>query len=335
MNSIKTNGYQFEFEPLIHTENEKALQQEEYNNAVEFYNAATKPKCKLRTVTFKLCFHGKQAMKKIEDAFQINQTIFYIIVEDIQLKDNNESSLGFLNMMKKILSSKNQIIQHLNLQSCLIGNKGASIIASALDNPNCKLKYLHLNDNKIKNDGATAFAKVLRNPHCNLEFLNLNHNEIKITGLHHLSSALKKNIKIQDLDIDHQLNLNWMAQSSFKSEISVPLKTNRKIEQWFTEFDKTYSPEKYTTLQKKGILSTQQQLLFKKKKIPRRVLTDKKYDPTLPTQIRLLINQYLITDVRNNIPQFYRWVEKHKNFSQSLGVLGALKRFENNKTSSL
>jgi len=42
MNSIKTNGYQFEFEPLIDTENEKALQQEEYNNAVEFYNAATK-----------------------------------------------------------------------------------------------------------------------------------------------------------------------------------------------------------------------------------------------------------------------------------------------------
>ena len=70
-------------------------------------------------------------------------------------------------------------------------------------------------------------------------------------------------------------------------------------------------------------------------KLLKYIVTDKKYDPTLPTQIRLLINQYLSTDVRKNIPQFYRWVEKHKNFSQSLGVLGALKRFENNKTSSL
>ena len=328
MTSIKTNNYQFEFEPLLHTDNIQLMREEETQNAEEFYKLMKKSNCKLRTVTFRVCFDKNDTIKTIENAFRINQTITYIMVQDIQLEDTNEKSLRFLNMLKTILTMKSQNIEHLDLQNLSIGNKGASIIASALHSRYCKLKYLHLNGNKIRNEGAVAFGKALRNPQCNLEFLNLNHNHILKTGLDDFSKAVKKNIKIQDLDIDEQMNLNSMAQSSFISEINVSLKTNRKIEKWFTEFYKLYlNPKQYHALQKKGVLSTQEQFLLKNWKLATRRGGS---DPHLPTQIRLLINEYLSNDVRQNIPQFYRWIQKSKTFSESLGVLGALDRFQRN-----
>ena len=192
MTSIKTNNYQFEFEPLLHTDNIQLMREEETQNADEFYKVVKKSNCKLRTVTFRVCFDKNDTIKTIESAFRINQTITYIMVQDIQLEDTNEKSVRFLNMLKTILTMKRQNIEHLDLQNCSIGNKGASMIASALHSRYCKLKYLHLNDNKIRNEGAIAFGKALRDPQCNLEFLNLDHNCILKTGLGDLSKAVKK-----------------------------------------------------------------------------------------------------------------------------------------------
>lgn len=325
MSSIKKNDYQFEFEPLIHTENVRLMHEEENQNADEFYKVVKKSNCKLRTVTFRVRFDKNEPIKKIEDAFKINQSINYIIVQDIQLEDNNERALCFMNMLKKILTMKSQNIEHLDLQSCSIGNTGASILASALHSRYCKLKYLHLNSNRIKNEGAIAFGRALRDPQCNLEFLNLDHNRILKTGLEDLSKAVKKNIKIQELDIDEQMNLNSMAQSAFISEINVNLETNRKIEKWFAEFYRLYlNPKQYNALQKKGILSTEEKFLLKHWKMTTRRGGG---DPNLPTEIRLLINEYLSNDVRQNIPQFSNWIKSTKTFSESLGVLGALNRF--------
>ena len=327
MTSITTNGYQFEFEPLIHTDNVQLMRKEETQNAEEFYKLMKKSNCKLRTVNFRVCFDKNDTIKTIENAFRINQTVFYIMV-DIQLEDTNEKALRFLNMLKRVLTMKGQNIEHFNLQNCSIGNKGASIIASALHSRSCKLKYLHLNGNKIRNQGAIAFGKALRNPQCNLEFLNLNHNQILKTGLADLTIAVKRNIKIQDLDIEEQMNLSSMAQSSFFSDINISLNTNKIIEKWFAEFYELYlNPKQYNALQKKGVLSTQEQFLLKNWKVMSRRGGE---DPNLPTEIRLLINEYLSNDVRQNIPQFYDWIQQNKSFYESLAVLGALDRYRRN-----
>ena len=42
MTSIKTNNYQFEFDPLIHTNNIRLMREEETQNAQEFYKLIKK-----------------------------------------------------------------------------------------------------------------------------------------------------------------------------------------------------------------------------------------------------------------------------------------------------
>ena len=42
MSSIKKNDYQFEFEPLIHTDNVRLMHEEENQNADEFYKVVKK-----------------------------------------------------------------------------------------------------------------------------------------------------------------------------------------------------------------------------------------------------------------------------------------------------
>ena len=94
----------------------------------------------------------------------------------------------------------NNQVRVLYLQNCGIDDRGAHLIAFAL-NKNTSVQHLWLNGNTISSSGAVAIANVL-GENCTLLTVGLCDNDIGNSGGREIRSALKENQVITDILLD-------------------------------------------------------------------------------------------------------------------------------------
>jgi hypothetical protein len=107
-------------------------------------------------------------------------------------------SVGVLHLADG-LSSKNSLVEKLDLSCCSLGTEGAGIFASLLL-ANQNLKSLVLHKNYIGDAGALELAVALRQNNT-LELLDLLSNEIGSAGAIALADALVANDSLNHLDL--------------------------------------------------------------------------------------------------------------------------------------
>jgi hypothetical protein len=99
------------------------------------------------------------------------------------------------------LSSKNSVVEKLDLSHCILGDAEVGIIARLLL-ANQNLKSLDLSENNIGAAGALELAVALRQNNT-LELLDLNSNRIRSDGATALADALAANDALKDLNLQH------------------------------------------------------------------------------------------------------------------------------------
>ncbi|KAG1955946.1 NACHT, LRR and PYD domains-containing protein 12-like [Pimephales promelas] len=127
----------------------------------------------------------------------------------------------------------NSHLRELNLSENIIGDKGVAMLSDGLKDPHCKLERLTLYDCKITAEGCAALTSALRSnshlreldltgniiggkgvallsdglkdPHCKLEKLRLRYCKITAEGCAALTSALRSNSHLRELDLSENI----------------------------------------------------------------------------------------------------------------------------------
>ena len=123
-----------------------------------------------------------------------------------------------------IIGLKQNIIIKLTINSCMISDEEANVLATALTG-NTTLEVFYLNENNIGYEGANAIAQVLEtNKTLKLRILGLNKNNIGDEGAKAIATALTDNTKLEAL----YLNENKIGDEGAKA-IAQVLKTNKTL----------------------------------------------------------------------------------------------------------
>ena len=129
-----------------------------------------------------------------------------------------------------IIGLKQNIIIKLTINSCMISDEEANVLATALTG-NTTLEVFYLNENNIGYEGANAIAQVLEtNKTLKLRILGLNKNNIGDEGAKAIATALTDNTKLEAL----YLNENKIGDEGAKA-IAQVLKTETLITLYLNE----------------------------------------------------------------------------------------------------
>ncbi|XDV15804.1 hypothetical protein PO909_015800 [Leuciscus waleckii] len=116
-------------------------------------------------------------------------------------------------------------LEKLELLGCKITDEGCAALTSALRS-NSHLRELDLSVNIIGDNGLTLLSDGLKDPHCKLEKLELSYCEITDEGCAALTSALRSNSHLRELD----LTGNNLRDASVKSLSALKDNPHYKLE---------------------------------------------------------------------------------------------------------
>ena len=160
---------------------------------------------------------------------QLHFELFFIFI--CILLTNKQIKLHFLsidlNIYKKsfntiIFGLKQNIIRHLTIIDCHIGDEEAKLLANPLEK-NTTLYEFHLSRNQIGDKGAKALANALEKNTTLYEF-RLGDNQIGDKGAKELATTLEKNTTLLNLD----LGLNKIDIEGASALVSA-LEKNKKL----------------------------------------------------------------------------------------------------------
>ncbi|CAJ1074251.1 protein phosphatase 1 regulatory subunit 37 isoform X1 [Xyrichtys novacula] len=134
------------------------------------------------------------------------------------LRNNQITADGMVHLAKALPVLK--VLQVLDLSENLIGNKGIQVIREPLMQ-NVSVLQLSLQQTNITCEGVVALAEFLAESR-QIQQLDLRQNEVKVGGLMALSLAMRINLSLTGLDVDHRLP---QEQDEFLSETQTRLQS--------------------------------------------------------------------------------------------------------------
>ena len=165
--------------------------------------------------------------------FELLFIFICILLTNKQTNDSFNSDFSFLSINLKIYQKsfntiieglKQNIIIKLTIDSCMISDEEANVLATALTD-NTTLEKLYLHQNNIGDEGAKAIAQVLEtNKTLKLKILGLNKNNIGDEGAKAIAQVLETNTIFDSL----YLNENNIGDEGAKA-IARVLKTETLI----------------------------------------------------------------------------------------------------------
>ncbi|KAL7849245.1 hypothetical protein SRHO_G00208680 [Serrasalmus rhombeus] len=132
-------------------------------------------------------------------------------LRDLKLSGNVMHGSG-THILSEGLKSPHCKLETLDLSDCDIKEKDCSLLASALNSNSLHLRELDLSFNFLGDFGVKQLSEVLRNPSCRLEKLKLFCCELTAKSCVALSTALKSNTSLTELD----LSKNALRDSGLK-----------------------------------------------------------------------------------------------------------------------
>ncbi|XP_062396037.1 protein NLRC5-like [Sardina pilchardus] len=154
------------------------------------------PHCKLQTLRLAGCELTEESCKAVASALQS-----LVSLTELDLSHNDLKESG-VRLLSKRLSSPHCKLQTLRLAGCKLTEESCKAVASALQS-SISLKELDLSDNDLKDSGVQLLSTGASSPHCKLQTLRLSGCLITHKGCSLLSSALKSNPYLKQLDLSY------------------------------------------------------------------------------------------------------------------------------------
>ncbi|XP_039531077.1 NACHT, LRR and PYD domains-containing protein 12-like isoform X2 [Pimephales promelas] len=121
------------------------------------------------------------------------------LLRELDLSENNITD-SEMKQLSDLLKHPQCKLEKLELRSCGISDRGCAVLSSAL-RLNPSLRELDLSGNNINELGVKIVSDLLADPQCKLEKLGLRSYHISDGGCAVLSSALRSNPSLRELDL--------------------------------------------------------------------------------------------------------------------------------------
>ncbi|XP_048051941.1 NACHT, LRR and PYD domains-containing protein 12-like isoform X4 [Megalobrama amblycephala] len=152
------------------------------------------PHCKLEKLTLRDCNITAEGCAALTSALRSNSHL-----RELDLSGNKIGDKG-LTLLSDGLKDPQCKLEKLTLFECNIIDEGVAALTSALRS-NSHLRELVLTGNKIGDEGLMLLSDGLKDPHCKLEKLRLDNCNITAEGCAALTSALRSNSHLRELDL--------------------------------------------------------------------------------------------------------------------------------------
>ncbi|XP_039506918.1 NACHT, LRR and PYD domains-containing protein 12-like isoform X4 [Pimephales promelas] len=156
------------------------------------------PHCKLEKLTLRCSGVTDEGCAALASALRSNSHL-----RELDLTGNKQQDSGVI-LLSNGLKDHHCKLKKLWLWDCEITDEGCAALASALRS-NSHLRELDLSWNKIENGGLTLLSVGLKDPLCKLEKLTLINCEIKAEGCAALTSALRSNSYLRELELSENI----------------------------------------------------------------------------------------------------------------------------------
>ncbi|XDV53593.1 hypothetical protein PO909_022061 [Leuciscus waleckii] len=177
------------------------------------------PQCKLEKLGLRSCHISDRGCAVLSSALRLNPSL-----RELDLSENKINELG-LKMLSDLLADPQFKLEKLGLRSCDVSDGGCADLSSALRS-NPSLRELDLSGNKITESKLRKISPLLEHPQCKLQKLVLRSCNISDGGCAVLSSALRSNLSLRELD----LSGNYFGDSGVKQLSALLKHTQCKLE---------------------------------------------------------------------------------------------------------
>ncbi|XP_048051929.1 NACHT, LRR and PYD domains-containing protein 12-like isoform X2 [Megalobrama amblycephala] len=152
------------------------------------------PHCKLEKLTLNSCNITVEGCAALTSALRSNSHL-----RELYLTVNKIGDKGLM-LLSDGLKDPHCKLEKLELWMCYFAAEGCAALASALRS-NSHLRELDLFMNIIGDEGLTLLSDGLKDPNCKLEILWLSRCKITAAGCASLTSALRSNSHLRELDL--------------------------------------------------------------------------------------------------------------------------------------
>ncbi|XDV53600.1 hypothetical protein PO909_022062 [Leuciscus waleckii] len=153
------------------------------------------PQCKLEKLGLRSFHISDRGCAVLSSALRLNPTH----LRELDLSENNFNELG-VKILSALLADPQFKLEKLGLRSCEISDRGYAVLSSALRS-NPSLRELDLSGNYIIFSRVKEISPLLKHPQCKLQKLTLRSCNIRDGGCAVLSSALRSNLSLRELDL--------------------------------------------------------------------------------------------------------------------------------------
>ncbi|KAK7117958.1 hypothetical protein R3I94_023242 [Phoxinus phoxinus] len=153
------------------------------------------PQCKLEKLELRSCGISDGGCAVLSSALRSNPSL-----RELDLSGNNITEAGVM-QLSDLLEHPQCKLQKLGLRSFHISDRGCAVLSSALRLNPAHLRELDLSENNITELGVKMLSALLADPRCKLEKLGLRSCGISDGGCADLSSALRSNLSLRELDL--------------------------------------------------------------------------------------------------------------------------------------
>ncbi|XP_077053598.1 NACHT, LRR and PYD domains-containing protein 12-like [Siphateles boraxobius] len=157
------------------------------------------PQCKLEKLGLRSCHISDGGCAVLSSALRLNPSL-----RELDLSENVIKELG-VKILSDLLADPQCKLEKLGLRSCRISDGGCAVLSSALRSNPSHLRELDLSENNITESEVKQISALLEHPRCKLEKLGLRSCHISDGGCAVLSSALRLNPSLRELDLSENV----------------------------------------------------------------------------------------------------------------------------------
>ena len=290
-------------------------------------NALQNKSCKIRYLSFQninMVF-SKDAIKLLTNFLKTNKTI--ISLELNMSYENTQQAfkdIGSMFAKNKTITEFSLTCQNPDTGISNVADKNMKYLTEGLKRS--KLEKLSFFGTGLTSKGASEVAKLIRNPATNLTNVDIANNYISKNAFTTvLLPAIRKNVTLTEFEMFRNIE-DDNEEELIENLIELELEKNKFIQILFNQFSTMKKQQYFSGLS--GFFTKTQQHYIKGKSNPKgKVQNFNNVD--VPLDIRMMIHQFMPTNLRNNIDIFIEWInQKYGNTPEIARIISKLRYYK-------